>query len=110
MIFTHAASFGLSTARASERAILRLGAVTSAITNCCREAMPAILNQRYLVEYLSRMSFTTFSESSSPSNEDEATVRKMKEPKLEYFSAIDTKKRMNEEIQVKGIPHVIIMD
>ncbi|HEY0455303.1 MAG TPA: TlpA disulfide reductase family protein, partial [Verrucomicrobiae bacterium] len=44
------------------------------------------------------------------SDEDEAKVRKMAEPKIEYFSAIDTKGVMNKKLEVKGIPHVIIMD
>ena len=44
------------------------------------------------------------------SDETEAKVRAFAEPKIEYFSAIDTQKRMNKELEVKGIPHVIIID
>lgn len=34
----------------------------------------------------------------------------MEEPKIEYTSAIDTQKRLNKTIAVKGIPHVVIAD
>jgi hypothetical protein len=34
----------------------------------------------------------------------------MKKPNIEYFSAIDTKKRMKNEVEVTGIPHVMIID
>jgi len=35
---------------------------------------------------------------------------KMEEPKIEYFVAVDTKKRMKDELGVWGIPHVIIIE
>ena len=44
------------------------------------------------------------------SDEKEDAVRKMTEPKMDYFVAIDTKARMKKAVEVKGIPHVIIMD
>jgi len=44
------------------------------------------------------------------SEESEADVRKFKKPKVEYFSAIDTKQRMKKEMGVFGIPHVIIVE
>ena len=44
------------------------------------------------------------------SDESEADVRKMAAPKIEYFSAIDTKSRMHNALEVKGIPHVIVID
>ena len=44
------------------------------------------------------------------SDETEAKVRGMKDPKIEYFSAIDTKERTKKAVQVKGIPHVMIID
>ena len=34
----------------------------------------------------------------------------MKKPNIEYFSAIDTKKRIKNEVKVTGIPHVMIID
>jgi len=44
------------------------------------------------------------------SDETEADVRKLKEPKVEYFSAIDTQARMKKQFDVRGIPHVIIIE
>ncbi len=44
------------------------------------------------------------------SGEDEDTVRAMKEPVIEYYSAIDTGERMHSALEVKGIPHVILID
>jgi thiol-disulfide isomerase/thioredoxin len=44
------------------------------------------------------------------SDESEEAVKKMTEPKMDYFVAIDTKARMKKALEVQGIPHVIIMD
>jgi len=44
------------------------------------------------------------------SEETEEAVRKLKEPKIEFYSAIDTKMRMKNELGVFGIPHVIILE
>lgn len=44
------------------------------------------------------------------SDETEAKVQALKEPKIEYFSAIDPQKRMSKSLEVQGIPHVIIVD
>ena len=44
------------------------------------------------------------------SDEKESVIASMKNPRIEYFSAIDTKKRMKNVVQVKGIPHVMIID
>jgi thiol-disulfide isomerase/thioredoxin len=44
------------------------------------------------------------------SDETENKIRSMKKPNIEYFSAIDTKKRMKNEVEVTGIPHVMIID
>ena len=44
------------------------------------------------------------------SDEAEKKVKSMSEPKIEYFSAIDTKGRTSKAVQVKGIPHVLIID
>ena len=44
------------------------------------------------------------------SDEPEEKVKAMKEPKMEYASAIDTKGRTKEKLAVTGIPHVIILD
>jgi len=44
------------------------------------------------------------------SDEAEGKVKAMKEPAIEYYSAIDTKKRMKTALEVAGIPHVILVD
>ncbi|MDB6028805.1 MAG: alkyl hydroperoxide reductase [Verrucomicrobiales bacterium] len=44
------------------------------------------------------------------SDESEADVRAMKDPKIEYAIAIDTQARLKGAIHVEGIPHVILMD
>jgi len=44
------------------------------------------------------------------SEESEADVRKLKKPKVEYYSAIDTKMRTKKALGVFGIPHVIILE
>lgn len=44
------------------------------------------------------------------SDETEAKVTAMKDPKIEYASAIDTKGTMKKQLEVQGIPHVIILD
>lgn len=44
------------------------------------------------------------------SDEDEKTVRKMTTPRITYFSAIDTKGRTKKQVQVTGIPHVMLID
>jgi thiol-disulfide isomerase/thioredoxin len=44
------------------------------------------------------------------SDETEAKVKAMTEPKMDYAVAIDTKHRTKDAVEVKGIPHVILMD
>ena len=44
------------------------------------------------------------------SDEPEEKVRAMSTPAIEYASAIDPQKRMKNELEVKGIPHVIVVD
>jgi len=44
------------------------------------------------------------------SDEPEEKVRAMTEPRIDYYVAIDTQARMKKELQVTGIPHVIIVD
>ena len=44
------------------------------------------------------------------SSETEEKVKAMKEPVIEYSSAIDTKGTMKNILEVKGIPHVILID
>jgi len=44
------------------------------------------------------------------SDEDEAAVRKMVEPRIEFPLAIDTRARMKTKLSVVGIPHVIVVE
>lgn len=44
------------------------------------------------------------------SHEPVETVKNFKEHKIEYFSAVDTKQRMRNKLNVIGIPHVIIIE
>jgi thiol-disulfide isomerase/thioredoxin len=44
------------------------------------------------------------------SDEPEADIRRMAEPKMNYAVAFDTSGRMMREAQVKGIPHAILID
>jgi cytochrome c biogenesis protein CcmG, thiol:disulfide interchange protein DsbE len=44
------------------------------------------------------------------SDEVEATVRAMTTPKMIYAVAIDTKSKLKSEVQVRGIPHVMLID
>ena len=44
------------------------------------------------------------------SDQTEEDVRKLVDPKIEYFVAIDTQARMKKAVEVKGIPHVLIID
>jgi hypothetical protein len=44
------------------------------------------------------------------SNEKEEVVRKMTEPQITYFVAIDTQERMKRQVGVTGIPHAMIID
>lgn len=43
-------------------------------------------------------------------DEDEAAVRKMIEPRIEFPLAIDTKARMKDRLSVMGIPHAILIE
>jgi cytochrome c biogenesis protein CcmG/thiol:disulfide interchange protein DsbE len=44
------------------------------------------------------------------SDEPEATVRSMAVPKIEYAVGIDAKRRMYSELEITGIPHVLVID
>jgi cytochrome c biogenesis protein CcmG/thiol:disulfide interchange protein DsbE len=44
------------------------------------------------------------------SNEPAATVRAMTSPKIEYSVAIDTGRRMYGELEIIGIPHILLID
>ena len=44
------------------------------------------------------------------SDETADKVKAMSDPKIEYYSAIDTKGTMKKALEVQGIPHIIFMD
>lgn len=44
------------------------------------------------------------------SDETEAAVRQLKDPRVTCYSAIDTQARMKDELGVFGIPHVIVIE
>lgn len=44
------------------------------------------------------------------SNEPRETIEKMKSPVIEYYSGRDASKRMHSALNIKGIPHVILID
>jgi len=44
------------------------------------------------------------------SDETEQKVNSMKSPVINYYSAIDTQKRLKSTFAVSGIPHVVIID
>jgi cytochrome c biogenesis protein CcmG, thiol:disulfide interchange protein DsbE len=44
------------------------------------------------------------------SDETEEKVRRLKEPRIDYFSAIDTQKRTATAVGVVGMPHVMLID
>ena len=44
------------------------------------------------------------------SDEPDEAVRKLSDPKVDYASAIDPQARMKKALEVKGIPHCIIVD
>ena len=44
------------------------------------------------------------------SDEAQEKVEKLTKPKIEYFSAIDTEKKMYNSLEIRGIPHCILID
>jgi len=44
------------------------------------------------------------------SDEPEESVRKMTDPRIEYYSAIDPKQRTSRMAGVRAVPHVLLMD
>jgi cytochrome c biogenesis protein CcmG, thiol:disulfide interchange protein DsbE len=44
------------------------------------------------------------------SDETENQILAMKDPKIDYFVATDTQRRMKKQVKVDGIPHVMIID
>lgn len=44
------------------------------------------------------------------SDESKEQVNSLLNPKIEYYSAIDTQRRMYDALEVQGIPHCILID
>nr|WP_315174160.1 TlpA disulfide reductase family protein [uncultured Flavobacterium sp.] len=44
------------------------------------------------------------------SDEPKNVVEQLAQPKIEYFSAIDTQSRLYNQLEIKGIPHCILID
>ncbi len=44
------------------------------------------------------------------SDETESEVREMKSPKIDYYVAIDTETTMKRAVEVRGIPHAMLID
>lgn len=44
------------------------------------------------------------------SDEPAETLKNAKEIKIDYYNGVDTKGRMKKELEVKGIPHCILLD
>ncbi len=44
------------------------------------------------------------------SHETKSMVKSHKKPKIEYFSAIDTKERLKKLLEIQGIPHCILVN
>lgn len=69
----------------------------------CKKAIPEL--NRWYEKYQDKMVVIGLSD------ENEAKVLAMKQPEIKYFSAIDTQKRLKDShYQVKGIPHVVLID
>ncbi|GGD19318.1 TlpA family protein disulfide reductase [Hyunsoonleella pacifica] len=68
----------------------------------CRKAIPKLNNyQKEFKEHLVIIGI---------SDETKAKVETMKTPVMEYYSAIDTKERLEQKYKVKGIPHCVLID
>lgn len=68
----------------------------------CRKAIPKV--NSWHEKYKDKMVVIGLSD------ESEQRVKAMKQPVMDYYSAIDTKKRLKSIYQVRGIPHVVVID
>lgn len=44
------------------------------------------------------------------SNESKSKIKRFKKAEIEYYSAIDRRARLNRKLEIKGIPHCIIIN
>jgi thiol-disulfide isomerase/thioredoxin len=68
----------------------------------CRGSIPEL--NAFYAKYKDRLAII------GVSGETEAAVRKMTSPHIDYTVAIDTQERMDRELEIKGIPHCILID
>ncbi len=68
----------------------------------CKKAIPKV--NQWAEKYKDQMVVIGLSD------ETEKKVLAMKQPVMEYYSAIDTKRRLKSAFQVSGIPHVVVID
>ncbi|GAB1857880.1 hypothetical protein MHTCC0001_27170 [Flavobacteriaceae bacterium MHTCC 0001] len=68
----------------------------------CRKAIPK-LNQ-YQKEFKDNLVIIGLSD------ETKSTIKKMKSPVIEYYSAIDTGKTLERMYKVEGVPHCVLID
>src|SRR5262249_19476430 len=68
----------------------------------CREAIPEL--NEFQKKYKDKLVVIGISDESPD------TVSRFSSPRIEYFSAIDTQARTKNELEVSGLPHVIILD
>jgi thiol-disulfide isomerase/thioredoxin len=68
----------------------------------CRAAIPEL--NRFQAEFGGHLVVIGITD------EPEAVVRKMVDPKIEYAVAVDTQARTKKNLEVTGIPHVLIID
>jgi thiol-disulfide isomerase/thioredoxin len=68
----------------------------------CRRSIPEL--NAFHAKYKNRLAVI------GVSNETEAEVRRMRAPKIDYAVAIDTMGRMSKVLEIRGIPHCILID
>ena len=68
----------------------------------CRKAIPKL--NKYQKEFKDNLVVI------GVSDETKTKVESMKTPLMEYYSAIDTKERLEKKYKVKGIPHCVLID
>ncbi|TBN01846.1 TlpA family protein disulfide reductase [Hyunsoonleella flava] len=68
----------------------------------CRKAIPKL--NKYQKEFADELVVIGISD------ETETKVKSMQNPVMDYFSAIDSKERLERKYEVKGIPHCVLID
>jgi len=68
----------------------------------CRQSIPEL--NGFYVKFKDRLAIVGISD------ESEADIRKMTVPHIDYAIASDTQRRMNGILEIKGIPHCILID